>query len=124
MSKKDNSKESQILARMAVQGMQEKNGHDIVLMDLRELHHTVSDYFVVCHGNSTVQVAAIAQSVEEEVYKSLKQEAWRKEGTGNNEWILLDFVDVVVHIFHKDKRYFYGIEELWADAETKNFQSA
>ncbi|HLQ99356.1 MAG TPA: ribosome silencing factor [Sphingobacterium sp.] len=124
MSKEDNSKESKILADVAVQGMQERKAHDIVLMDMQGLHHTVSDYFVVCHGNSTVQVAAIAQSIEEEVFKTLKQEPWRKEGLGNNEWILLDFIDVVVHVFHRDKRYFYGIEELWADAEVHTFKSA
>lgn len=124
MSKEDNSKESKILADVAVQGMQERKAHDIVLMDMQELHHTVSDYFVVCHGNSTVQVAAIAQSIEEEVFKTLKQEPWRKEGLGNNEWILLDFIDVVVHVFHRDKRYFYGIEELWGDAEVHTFKSA
>lgn len=124
MSKKIKSEESKILANVVIHGMQEKKGNNIVLMDMRRLNRTISDYFVVCHADSSMQVSAIAKSVEDEVYKALKQEAWRKEGTDNNEWILLDFVDVVVHIFKTEKRHFYGIEDLWADAEVQSFKSA
>lgn len=124
MSKKIKSEESKILANVVIHGMQEKKGNNIVLMDMRRLNRTISDYFVVCHADSSMQVSAIAKSVEDEVYKVLKQEAWRKEGTENNEWILLDFVDVVVHIFKTEKRHFYGIEDLWADAEVQSFKSA
>lgn len=124
MSKKIKSEESKILANVVIHGMQEKKGNNIVLMDMRRLNRTISDYFVVCHADSSMQVSAIAKSVEDEVYKALKQEAWRKEGTENNEWILLDFVDVVVHIFKTEKRHFYGIEDLWADAEVQSFKSA
>lgn len=124
MSKKIKSEESKILANVVIHGMQEKKGNNIVLMDMRRLNRTISDYYVVCHADSSMQVSAIAKSVEDEVYKVLKQEAWRKEGTENNEWILLDFVDVVVHIFKTEKRHFYGIEDLWADAEVQSFKSA
>src|SRR3546814_10823421 len=95
--------------------MQEKKGNEIVRLDLRDIGGSVSDYFVICHADSSTQVNALAKSVEEEVYKALQQEPWRKEGMEHGEWILLDFVDVVVHIFKTDKRSYYGIEYLWGD---------
>lgn len=105
-------------------GMQEKKGNEIVRLDLRNLHSSVADYFVICHADSSTQVNALARSVEAEVYKSLQQEPWHKEGLEQGEWILLDFVDVVVHIFKTDKRRHFGIEDLWGDAETQYYQSA
>lgn len=116
--------ESALISEIIINGIQEKKGNDIVRLDLRNIHSSVSDYFVICHAESTTQVKAIANSVEEEVYKALKQEPWRKEGLEYGEWILLDYIDVVVHIFKTDKREFYGIEELWGDAEFKSYKSA
>jgi ribosome-associated protein len=104
--------------------IQEKKGNEIVRLDLRNIHSSVADYFVVCHAESSTQVKAIANSVEEEVFKAYGQDPYRKEGLQNAEWILLDYVDVVVHIFKTDKREFYGIEDLWGDAEIKFYQSA
>lgn len=124
MSKNKKSLLSRKLADIVVQGMQEKKGNEIVLLDMQEVNGAVSDYFVICHADSNVQVNAIAKSVEEEVYKALDQDPWRKEGQGNGEWILLDFVDVVVHIFKTDKRQHYGIEDLWGDAIIQEYQSA
>lgn len=124
MSKKNISEESRILANVVIHGMQEKKANDIVLMDMRTMNKTISDYYVVCHADSPTQVSAIAKSIEDEVYKALQQDVWKKEGSDNGEWILLDYVDVVVHIFRTDKRDFYGIEDLWADAEVENFKSA
>lgn len=124
MSKKKKSEVSEKLAKVVVHGMQEKKGNDIVMMDMQDVNATISDYFVICHADSPSQVSAIAKSVEEEVYKALDQEPWKKEGHENGEWILLDFVDVVVHIFRTEKRHFYGIEELWGDAEAISFQTA
>ncbi|SFC02974.1 ribosome-associated protein [Parapedobacter composti] len=112
------------LSEIVVQGMIEKKGNEIVRLDLRNIHSSVSDYFVICHADSSIQVNALAKSVEEEVYKALKQEPWRKEGLEHGEWVLLDFIDVVVHIFKTDKRRFYGIEDLWGDAELEYYQSA
>jgi ribosome-associated protein len=79
---------------------------------------------VICHADSNVQVNAIAKSVEDEVYKAFGQDPWHKEGQGNGEWILLDFVDVVVHIFKADMRDHYRIEDLWGDAAMNKYQSA
>ncbi|MCY1523015.1 Ribosomal silencing factor RsfS [compost metagenome] len=115
---------STYLSEIAVQGIQEKKGSDIVRLDLRNLNSAVSDYFVVCNADSGTQVKAIADSVEEEIYKLTKTHPWRKEGQENAEWIILDYLDIVVHIFRTEKRDFYGIEDLWGDAETTSYKSA
>jgi ribosome-associated protein len=116
--------ESAYLSELAIFGIQEKKGNDIVRLDLRNIFSSVSDYFVICHADSSTQVKAIANSVEEEIFKATQQEPWRKEGLEYGEWILLDYVDVVVHIFRTDKREFYGVEDLWGDAEIKFYKSA
>jgi ribosome-associated protein len=100
-----------------VRGMQEKKAQDIVVMDLRKVKNSICDYFVICSGNSDTQIDAISTSVEEEVYKASKQNPWHKEGKMNREWILLDYVDVIAHVFKKDRREFYDLEQLWGDAE-------
>ena len=116
--------ESAYLSELDIYGIQEKKGNDIVRLDLRNIFSSVSDYFVICHADSSTQVKAIANSVEEEIFKATQQEPWRKEGLEYGEWILLDYIDVVVHIFRTDKREFYGVEELWGDAEIKYYKSA
>ncbi len=121
---KENTKLSTYLSEIAVQGIQEKKGNDIVRLDLRELNSSVSDYFVICNANSTTQVKAIADSVEDEIYRITKTHPWNKEGQDNAEWIILDYFDIVVHIFKTEKRDFYGIEELWGDAEATTYKSA
>ena len=108
---------SEKLSRIVINGMQEKKATDILLLDLRKIHNTITDFFVICSGNSDTQIDAIATSVDEEVFKATRQSPWHKEGLQNKEWILLDFVDVVVHIFNKEKRAFFDIESLWGDAE-------
>ncbi|WP_020595438.1 ribosome silencing factor [Spirosoma panaciterrae] len=100
-----------------VRGMQEKKAQDIVVMDLRNVKNAICDYFVICSGNSDTQIDAISTSIEEEVYKASKQDPWHKEGKMNREWILLDYVDVVAHVFKKERRAFYDLEQLWGDAE-------
>lgn len=102
-----------------VRGMQEKKAQDIVVMDLRNVKNAICDYFVLCSGNSDTQIDAISTSIEEEVYKVSKQDPWHKEGKLNREWILLDYVDVVAHVFKKDRRAFYDLEQLWGDAEIR-----
>ncbi len=124
MVKKKTANLSTYLSEIAVHGIQEKKGHDIVRLDLRELNSSVSDYFIVCNADSSTQVKAIADSVEEEIYKSTQTNPWRKEGLDNAEWIILDYFDIVVHIFRTEKRDFYGIEDLWGDAETTTYKSA
>lgn len=124
MVKSKKVKESAYLSEIIIHGIQEKKGNEIVRLDLQKIHSSISDFFVVCHAESTTQVRAIAKSVEEEVYKALNQDPWKKEGLEHGEWILLDYVDVIVHIFKTDKRQFYGIEDLWGDAEMTYYKSA
>ncbi len=124
MVKKKTANLSTYLSEIAIHGIQEKKGHDIVRLDLRELNSSVSDYFIVCNADSSTQVKAIADSVEDEIYKSTQTNPWRKEGLDNAEWIILDYFDIVVHIFRTEKRDFYGIEDLWGDAETTTYKSA
>lgn len=107
---------SEKLSEAVVKGMQEKKASDIVVMDLRKVKNAVADYFVICSGSSDTQIDAIAQSIDEVVFKSLKQNPWHQEGKTNKEWLLIDYVDVVAHVFKKDKREFYSLENLWGDA--------
>lgn len=109
--------DSKVLSEWVVEGMLNKKAMDVVVMDLRKVKHAIADYFIICSGNSDTQIDAISDSVEEEIHKHSKQNPWKREGKENREWILLDYVDVVAHVFNKDKRTFYGLEELWGDAE-------
>ena len=110
--------DSEKFADLVVKGMQEKKASDIVLMDLREVKNAVTDFFVICSGSSDKQLNAISESVDEFVYKALKENPWHIEGHNNKEWVLLDYISVVVHIFNKDRREFFGLEKLWGDAKT------
>ena len=117
MVKKKEVKESQILLDVAIKGLQEVKGEDIVSFDMRALDNAVCDYFIVCNGSSSTHVNALADSVKDELKKTLNERAWHFEGFGNAEWIILDYVNTVVHIFQKEAREFYNLEGLWADAE-------
>ena len=105
------------LRDLVVKGMQEKKAQDIVVMDLRKVKNAITDYFVICSGGSDTQIDAIAGSVEEEILKVCRVFPTNREGKLNREWILLDYMDVVVHVFKKDRRTFYDLEQLWGDAE-------
>ena len=111
------------LVDAVVQGMQEVKAKDIVHLDLREVPNTVCDHFIICHGDSTTQVAAIARSVEKFTLQQLHEKPWHAEGLQNAGWVLLDYVDVVVHIFLKDVRTFYGLDQLWADAIRNTYEN-
>ncbi len=105
------------LSQIVIHGMQEKKAKDIVLVDLRETDSAVADFFIICTGTSDTQVDAIADSVEKEVKDALKEYPLHVEGKTSKEWILIDYADVVVHIFKQEKREFYGLEQLWGDAK-------
>ena len=107
------------LVDAVVYGMEELKAHDIVVMDLRKVPNALSDFFVVCNGTSNTQVQSIADSVERETFRLLGEEAAHTEGGRNATWILMDYVNVIVHIFSKDARDFYALEDLWADASVK-----
>ena len=112
------------LSELVVLGMLEKKAEDVVIMDMREVKTAVADYFVICSGNSDTQIDAISESIEEHVRKASTQKPWKREGRAHREWILIDYVDVVVHVFNKEKRKFYGLEELWGDAKIQQITEA
>ena len=107
-----------LLIAQIIKGIEEVKGQDITILDLRDIENTVCDYFVICNGTSNTQVNAILSSVQKTVSKSLKDKPWNIEGTDNAEWVLMDYVNVVVHIFQKHIREVYNIEELWGDAKS------
>ncbi|HET6992285.1 MAG TPA: ribosome silencing factor [Bacteroidia bacterium] len=109
------------LCKAIVNAIEEKKGNDIVCLDLRNIENRVCDYFIICDGNSTTQIEAIAGSVEFLVKRDLGERPYRSEGYENKTWILIDYVNVIVHIFDKETRYFYNLESLWADGEKIKF---
>lgn len=107
---------SLILADSVVNGILEKKGENIVCLDLRNIENAVCSFFIICEGNSDTQVEAIAESVEFIVKKETGQRPYRSEGWENALWVLIDYIDVVVHVFERETRSFYNLERLWADA--------
>lgn len=110
------------LAEVIVKGMQEKKASDVVKIDLSKVNEAAADFFVICHGDSDRQVKAIADSVEEETLKALKEKPLSREGQNENRWVLLDYVNVVVHVFQKEVRGFYEIEDLWHDGKFTRYE--
>ena len=117
MTGKKGSIDSVELSRVIVSGMQEKKALDIVVLDLRKLKNAIADFFVICSGSSDKQIDAIADSIDEQVYRVLQENPWHTEGKNNKEWMLLDYITVVAHVFRKDRREYYALEKLWGDAE-------
>jgi ribosome-associated protein len=114
--------DAEFLVDAIVTGMLEKKGNQITVLDLKPTGKAPSDFFVVTHADSHTQVLAIARSVEEEVERLTGEKPVYREGYTNAEWILLDYINVVVHVFLKEQRDFYGIEKFWADANFRNIE--
>ena len=112
----------QLIAQI-LKGIEEVKGNDIDILDLREIENTVCDYFIICNGTSNTQVNAIVNSVQKTVSKALQDKPWHIEGSENAEWVLMDYVNVVVHVFQKHIREYYDIESLWGDAKTTSIQT-
>ncbi len=108
--------ESRNLLQAIVKGIEEKKGKNTIVLELSELEHAIADYYVICEGDSTTQTYALYGSVEHEVRKALDERPYRSEGQQNAEWIILDYVSVVVHILLPEAREFYRLESVWADA--------
>lgn len=119
MTKKSREASTEKLVEEIIEGLREKKGKDIVTLDLREINTSVTEFFVICTGDSNTHVNALSGSVEEHVRKNLSDKPWHIEGTTNGEWVLMDYVNVVVHVFQRETREHYNIEGLWADAELK-----
>lgn len=107
--------DSSELIHTITEALLEKKAKEIVLLDVRELT-TLTDYFIVCHGTSETQIRALANSVIEKTKKEIGESVWKQEGMDARRWIILDYVNIVVHIFNEEKREFYGIERMWSDA--------
>lgn len=111
------------LAETIVEGIREKKGTNIAILNLTKLDNTICQYFVLCEGESTTHVDALADSVNDYVRKHAGEKPNHVEGKQNAQWILLDYFDVVVHVFHKNARSFYNLEGLWADAERTEIEN-
>lgn len=111
-----------MLNEAIVRSIQDVKGSSIVILDLRKLPEAVADYFIVCHADSTTQVKAIADRICQNVKDELDDSPWHKEGFENLEWVLVDYVHTVVHVFHREQREFYQLEDLWSDAEITTYQ--
>ena len=105
------------LVNSIIEGIHKKKGKEVISLNLSKLDNAVCKYFVICHGESNTQVDALADSVEDTVLEMTGEKVWHKEGKNTATWILLDYSDVVVHIFQKTYRDFYKLEDLWADAK-------
>ena len=112
------------LIALILQGIEEVKGQNINLLDLREIENTVCDYFIICNGTSNTHVNAIVGSIQKTVSKASKDKPWHVEGTDNAEWVLMDYVNIVVHVFQKHIREFYDIEGLWGDAKFTTIESS
>ena len=116
MTNQNNITTSDILNNVVIEGMQNIKANEIISLNLKDIETAVCDYFIICHGTSNTHVNAIADSVIEETLKTLQDKPFSKEGMQSGEWILLDYGNVVVHVFQKEIRDFYNIEKLWGDA--------
>ena len=110
------SADSEQLIQLITEGLLEKKGKEIKVLDVRDLT-TLTDFFVLCHGSSDTQIGALANSAMDKVKENIGENVWQKEGMDARRWIILDYVNVVVHIFSEEKREYYGIERMWSDAK-------
>lgn len=110
---------SKELTNHVIEAIEEVKGKEVLSIDLRKIPNSVSDFFIVCHGTSDTHVEAIARSVEKHLSIEANEDPVNKEGTDKADWILLDYFNVVVHIFKEESRRFYNLEKLWADADVK-----
>lgn len=119
-----NTTSSDNLITFTIDGIEDVKGKNITILDLRDIENTVCDYFIICEGTSNTQVNAIVNSVQKKVSKNIKEKPWHIEGSENAEWVLMDYVDVVVHIFQKHIRQYYDIENLWGDAKITQIKTS
>ena len=110
--------DSSALTRQIVEAIQAKKARDVLLIDMSKVSE-ISDYFVICTGDSDLQIKAIVDGVQEDVREATGERPWRTEGYESRQWVLIDYVDVVVHVFDQEHRSYYNLERLWADAPTE-----
>ena len=113
---------SDILLETIIEGIQEVKGIDTAILDLKKIETAVCKYFVICSGTSNTHVSSIADSVKKIVSKDIQEKPWNIEGLNTSEWVLLDYSDIVVHVFQEETREFYRLEDLWGDAEIRTIE--
>ena len=121
MTKAYNSADN--LIAQIILGIDEVKGQEVQLLDLRNIENTVCDYFIVCTGTSNTHVSALVGSIQKVVSKAIHEKPFHTEGLDNSEWVLMDYINVVVHVFQKQKREYYDIESLWGDAKLTKVKS-
>ena len=109
--------ESKQLVDNVIEGIQEKKGSNITVLDLTEVENSITNYFIICDGDSNTHVEAIAGSVEDYVFNKTKEKPYHVEGKNVAQWVLIDYLDVIVHVFQRSARSFYNLETLWSDAK-------
>ena len=116
--------DSDELISLSIAGIEDIKGQNISILDLRSIENSVCDYFVICDGNSNTQVNAIVNSIQKKVSKSAHEKPYQIEGEDNAEWVLMDYINIVVHVFQKHKREYYAIENLWGDAKITEIETS
>jgi ribosome-associated protein len=110
------------IIKTIIAAIQEKKGENIISLDLRKINEAVADFFIICEGSSQPQVRAIAENVEARVREKCEEDPYHHEGYHNLQWVLIDYVNVVVHVMLPENRKFYKLEEMWSDAATENHE--
>ena len=123
MAKRNTKKDTELLLKQIIASMQDKKAKDIVSINLSKIENSITNYFVICSGKSTTQVDSIYDNIIDNVNENLNVKPFHREGYENSEWILIDYFDIVVHIFIGDTRKFYKLEELWADGVLKEYEN-
>ncbi len=124
MGKKTVGRKSDVLVKIIIESIKQHKGKKMVSLDLRKIETAVCDFFIICHGTSSTHIASITENVKKDISKEMREKPWHTEGEANKEWILMDYFNVVVHIFNKEKRDFYKLENLWADANIKYIEQS
>mgnify|MGYP004007101971 FL=1 len=114
---------SDILLETIIEGILEVKGIDTSILDLKKIETAVCKYFVICSGTSNTHVSSIADSVKKNVSKEIQEKPWHIEGLNTSEWVLIDYSDIVVHVFQEETREFYRLEDLWGDAKIRTIEN-
>ena len=114
---------SDILLETIIEGIREVKGIDTSILDLKKIETAVCKYFVICSGTSNTHVSSIADSVKKNVSKEVQEKPWHIEGLNTSEWVLIDYSDIVVHVFQEETREFYRLEDLWGDAKIRTIEN-
>lgn len=123
MQKNTEGQELESILNTIFESLQDKKGEEITDLDITKLNTTICNHFVICHAESSTRVKALAESVEDKMLEEHRMKPFHKEGLENAQWVLLDYADVIVHIFQKEYRHFYKLEDLWADGIIKQIEN-